>query len=268
MKATGKFSLILMHDDGQTRRIRLSRGFFRFMLCMLFLLPVFGTLGMWTGYVSWQAGQQWEAERHVLVTQINETKVALERLANIEELYKRAEVALPARITETSTEPLISDSKTPDMKNGAKPAETGTPSPGTAVSSGPATPLTPGAGNVDSAAEVDSQLIVDTGVVRVENVVPRLVDPRRLRIAVDLYNAEPTGQQLSGKVHFSLLTAEGQEVKLSIDDAPFRISRFKKIVTSAALPTALNSTTNAVIKLEVFVDDSMVYRNLYPVESR
>lgn len=257
MKASPKCSLILMHDDGHTRRVRLSQRLLRVVCILLVLLPFFGVGGLWIGYETWRFQQEWDEERRALTARLNENKLALERLGNIESLYKRTVGGTVAPSGSEGSGPARS-SATPEKSGDNASSPPGTANP-------PLTAAPPGDGGIH---EIDSQLIVDTGVVRIENVVPRLVDPRKLRITVDLYNAEPTGQQLSGQVRFYVLTGDGQEWKLSNDDAQFRISRFKKVVATSPLPGTLNDVANAAIKIEVLVNDVVVYRKLYPIESR
>lgn len=257
MKASPKCSLILMRDDGHTRRVRLSQRLLRLLCVLLVLLPFFGVGGLWLGYETWRFQQEWDEERRALTDRLNENKLALERLGNIEALYKRT---VGGAIVPSGPEGAAS----PRPAGAAeKPGDSAAAPP--ATGSAPQTAAPPGDGGIH---EIDNQLIVDTGVVRIENVVPRLVDPRKLRITVDLYNAEPAGQQLSGQVRFYVLTGEGQEWKLNSDDAQFRISRFKKVVATSSLPGTLNDAANAAVKIEVLVSDAVVYRKLYPIESR
>ena len=265
MKTSPKCSLIIMHDDGHTRRVRLSRSLLRSLVVLVVLLPFFGVGGAWIGYEAWRLHGEWQLEKRELMARLSENTIALERLSNIETLFKSTR-ATPLTSGEVGAGPQRAGDKNADKtaEKADKTAEgSASPVPGPAGS-----PQAVGPPGENGIHEVDNQLIVDTGVVRVENVVPRLVDPRKLRITVDLYNAETAGQQLSGQVRFYVLTGDGQEWKLAADDAQFRISRYKKVVATSPLPGTLNDVANAAVKIEVVVADSVVFRKLYPVESR
>ncbi|MDR3358608.1 MAG: hypothetical protein LBN96_07130 [Desulfovibrio sp.] len=104
--------------------------------------------------------------------------------------------------------------------------------------------------------------------IKVENVQARALRENKLRIALDLRNAD-TRKIAVGRVSVVLLTADGsrhEPVFVPHNVGDFRISRFKRTVMRANLAHRLN-LVNAQVILEVRrEDDSVVYRNLFAVE--
>ncbi|MDD4702410.1 MAG: hypothetical protein PHI96_09335 [Desulfovibrio sp.] len=109
---------------------------------------------------------------------------------------------------------------------------------------------------------------IDLDYVKVGNVQVRALRGGKLRIALDLRNAD--SQRLaSGTVAGTLLTADGTKHPLIFDPenvGDFRISRFKRTVIVVRLPGRIN-LVNAQVIMEVRnQDDSVVFRNIFPVE--
>ena len=278
MSPVNKYSLILMHDDGRTRRLRVRAGFFRLLVALLVFLAVAGGVGIWIGWQAWQYRQTWQEDRYNLERELAECKVRLERLSNMEALYERSRMAVVSVPPgEAVQSPPSHEASAASLPANAAPGATSA-GVSTSGASLPGTPANAGgaASNATLPAEnlgapstgSEEHVAVDTGVVRVENVVARLDDRRRLRVSVDLYNGDAAGQQISGKVVFTLLDADGQEYPISSDDMLFRIVRFKKMVISSALPSGVADAENAAIRVEVFVDDKLEFLRIDPVESR
>lgn len=268
MSASKKCSLILMSDDGKVRRLRFRAVFLRLVAAVWILLVLAGGAGIWIGWKAWEYRRSWENDRYHLERELADNRVHLERLSNMEALYESSRTAsvsggdaevplssVPSAPVPSSPEATPPADFIPPSADVVAPAEQG----GTPASSAgePAAPP----------AAPEEKVGVDTGVVRVENVSARL-DERRLRVSVDLYNGESAGQQISGRAVITLLDADGREYPLSSDDMLFRIVRFKKLVSSNALPSALSDAANAAIRVEVFVNDKLEFRRIYPVEAR
>lgn len=257
MSSSSKFSLILMHDDGRTHRLRLGKTLCYCLATVALLSPLFGGVGIWLGWQAWVTREAMTAEFQALHAELTETQIELERCANMEALRR-----LPDNGREAAPEGAPGHVAAPAALASAAQAAAGAPA---APPDADAIPLPPGEG----AGEADpTRMAVDTGAARVENVSARLMDPRHLRVSVDLYNAGARGPQLAGKVVFSLLPPDGQLTRLPVEDASFRINRFKKIVSTVALPSALTDTDNTALMVEVLVDDTPVFRKLYPVDAR
>lgn len=284
MSASSKFSLILMHDDGSTHRMRMNRGTLRLLIVLLVLSPLLGILGLWVGWDALRTVADWHDERLAYQTELDTLRVRLERLSALELLLAPEERGLTAVPTPLLPPPRseVAVAASSLLAPGAGPDKSVTrtfPPTGTTLDS-EATPAASGeqdsktVQSPDSSASEDdappdkARGAVNTGYIRVENMQARLVDRRRIRVSVDMYSAEPGGKQLTGRTEFSLITADGQQYPLTNEDAAFRISRFKKVVSVSKLPVSGTEVENAAVMVEVRVDDKLIYRNMFSVESR
>lgn len=252
-----KFSLILMHDDGKAHRFRVGKFFFVVLLFLLLSLPVFGGLGVWVGWNAWQFQQKWQAEQHALELSYADCRLQAERLSNIVRLAglsTETTGAIPAAPTSASM-----PSDTASTLASSSPVTAPYPPP--AVQPLPSTPEPAVDARLDEAANLDA------GVVRLENLLAREQDGRKLRISLDLYNAKPNAGQISGKITFALIDPDGQQHPLDYEDTAFRITRFKKVLVPATLPPALTGADNSALIVTVAADDGTVFlRKIFPVE--
>ncbi|MEG2139923.1 MAG: hypothetical protein RRY20_03945 [Bilophila sp.] len=264
MTASSKFSLILMHDDGEMHRLRMNKGTLRVLILLLVLSPLLGMLGLWVGWDAWHTIADWHTERLSYQTQLDALRVRLERLSALEALLgaegDRALVPAstlppPDAVARTSSETVPGEPKT------AAPAALESEA-STAAGQSAAKP------SEDETLPDKARAAVDTGVIRVENMQARIVDRRRIRASVDMFNSDPDGKPLGGRTEFSLITADGQQYPLSNEDAVFRISRFKKVVSTSTLPVAGTEVENAAVMVEVKADNTVLYRNMFSIESR
>lgn len=279
MSSGKKYSLILMDDGGQTRSIRISKGFCAVVLCLVIVMPLLGSAGIWVGWRAWHEQQEWLLERRSLHAELDSLEVEVERYANMETLYRQSgaqaapgdkDVAdsaksAPAAPAAPAAGAVAENEAT---ESAAAPSASASGASGTNGTSPEQAGSEVASGIEGGAHKTDVDISLDTGQARVENVQARLLDPRRLRVNVDLYNIKGGGTPLAGRVVFSLVTAEGQSSALPAEDTSFRISRFKKIVSTVPLPTALTDVENSALLVEVLVDENIIFRKLYPVESR
>lgn len=260
MSTSSKFSLILLHDDGRTIRIRMTRGMYRILIIGLVISPLLGLFGLWIGYEGWRSLRAWQGEKTTFQTRIDALRVQVERLSALEALIDpkpAARVVGPARVASAAA----SQAGVPDA---AKP-EPAKPDPPAAL---PVQEAGNNAPRVAAENAPERSEAVNTGVIRVENLRAALVDQQRIRAGADLYAANANGRQLGGRVLFSLLTADGRRYPLANEDAAFRISRFKKVATLSPLPLPAADLKNVSIVVEVLVGDELVYRNFCPIEER
>ncbi len=128
---------------------------------------------------------------------------------------------------------------------------------------------TPTAATVENPfQEADGQAkqeFFNTGVVRVARFASKLLDQGRLLTTMDLYNAEPTGNYLTGYVTFTLLLKDGKEVSVIFDDKAFRIARLKNVKAETRLEIPPADLDQAVVKLEVYVNGRLAYRDYTPL---
>ncbi len=269
MTSASKFSLIMMYDDGRTRQMRISRRLVHFLGATLVILPLVGVLGIWSAFTAWRDIRNWQQEKMTVQNRMDDMRIRLERLAILENLLeKQKDVTVrPVRAANTpavGTRP-IGVKKDRTATDSAEQEE--------GSSSGHGTAPAPGTSSVASVSPDHAKTantgshIVDMGKIRVENMRARLLDRRRIRAGVDLYKAETGGSQLSGRTVFSLQTADGRLFPLSNEDAPFRISRFKKVVTTSPLPVPMADLKNARIVIEVSVEGAIIYRNTFSIEN-
>lgn len=266
MSASKKCSLILMSDDGKVCRLRVRAAFLRLAAAVWVLLVLSGGAGIWIGWKAWEYRRIWENDRYRLERELAENRVHLERLSNMEALYESSRTAAVSGGADIA--PSAGPSSVTSPQDAAPSVDGTPPSRASADVVEPGGTTEPPAGEPSAPpAAPEEQTGIDTGVVRVENVSARL-DDRRLRVSVDLYNGESAGQQISGRAAVTLLDADGQEYPLASDDMVFRIVRFKKLVSSHSLPSTLSGVANAAIRVEVFVNDKLEFRRIYPVEAR
>lgn len=287
MSASSKFSLILMHDDGSTHRMRMNKGTLRLLILLVVLSPLLGILGLWVGWDALRTVADWHDERLTYQTELDTLRVRLERLSALELLLapeKTGLTAVPTPVLPPPDSGILAAS--PLLVPGAGPGkpQTGT-SPvassdvpvhsnsetipaSSAEQNGKSVPLSASAVSEDDAPPDKTRGAVNTGRIRVENMQARLVDRRRIRVSVDIYSTDPGGKQLNGRTEFSIITADGQQYPLTNDDAMFRISRFKKIVNVSNLPVSGTEVENAAVMVEVTADNKLLYRNMFSVESR
>lgn len=268
MSASSKFSLILLHDDGEIHRLRMSKGLFRLVVVLLILSPILGILGLWIGWEAWHTVADWRREKMAYQVQLETMRVSVERLSTLETLLEG----------EKSTPASIAVLPGADRKSGEKAAgkEMSPPSaeseqkeePDVEAEQKPAAgPMPISEKTASEAPSVQSRSALDDGTVRIENMQARLIDRTRIRVSVDLYNPGPAGHPLMGQVFLSLLTEDGRQIPLPHEDASFRISRFKKIVSTLPLSISVGEAHNAAVLLEVAVSDKIVYRNMVSIET-
>lgn len=250
-----KFSLILMHDDGKTHRLRVGRFFFVMLTALLLVLPSLGGVGLWIGWNAWLYQQDWQIRQHNLELTLADCRLQAERLSNVVHLAglsieaKGAVPAVPTVETVTANSSAVSPATAPSAPVAVQPL-----------------PLTP---EPAADARLDETENIDTGVVRVENILAREADGRKLRISLDLYNAKPNAGQISGKITFALIDPDGKQHPLNYDDTAFRITRFKKVLVPATLPPELAGAENSALIVSVASDDGIpLLRKIFPVERR
>ncbi len=109
--------------------------------------------------------------------------------------------------------------------------------------------------------------VIDEGIIMVENVQSRLVEPRRIRTALDLRN--PGSTSLAGTVFCILSLASGEMVPLTLSPAAvgnYRILRWKKAVLFADIASE-HDLFNAQMIIEVKdTAGKLLYRNSYAIE--
>lgn len=258
MRYRENLSIILMRDNGPRRSYRVRRARFLTVLGVLACMPIVCVALGWLCWTLWQQNEQLRDnvlrfESDALAAQAN-----AERLENLEVLLR--EENIPARelvLRRLST------------GGGAIDA----PGEGPAVAGGGQAGEKPQGGGSEAARANDGPghedfPAIDLDYVKVGNVQVREIRGGKLRIALDLRNAD-SQKILSGVVDGTLLTADGKKNSLRFDPedvGSFRISRFKRAVMVASVERPM-SLTNAQVILEVRnQENTVVYRNIFAVE--
>lgn len=238
-----------MRDNGPRRSFRVRRGRFYAALFFFACLPLLSVGLGWQCWKLWQENATLRANMLRFESDYQEAQATAERLEHLEELLREEEVHgrnLVLRRIAGEDVAAPSEVAAADKDESAK-----TDAPRNAE----------GPGHEDFPA-------IDLDYVKVGNVQVRALRGEKLRIALDLRNTD--SQRLaSGTVAGTLLTADGTKHPLSFDPenvGDFRISRFKRTVIVVRLPGRIN-LVNAQVIVEVRnQDDSVVFRNIFPVE--
>lgn len=295
---TGKYSVIFLHDDGDTHRWRMGSALVRSLIFLGILIPVIAVASLWLNSRLWQELNALKADNQSLRRQLESSAQTTARLTNLEQFLRKTDPQglddlLPSRSGAASsgqttltpagehqaspvpgTEAVGTDPAAQQNANPAESAESaGTPEPAgesppaDTLAEGPAADPPDGAPGTEATAPgmASSRAPVDTGLVRVENLNARRVGARSLRISFDLYNTEQV-PQVVGKATFELILADGSSYPLDDQgDTSYRINRLKKIVGNPTLPTEVSDTKDASILVNVLADGKVIYRVLTPL---
>lgn len=247
MHSQNKFNLLLIHDDGRAFKFRISGRTMQFGIVASLVLILGGICGIWFGSVLWQENRKLNRIERNLQQEMAELNVQVERLQNMELLYKRSksQTAETYPIAVISPEPIAAD-EDDDLPPDTHPETIH-------VMQRP-----------DIMANPDLSEI-NTKAVRVVNMSVRISSERTL-ISMDLHN--DTQSQLSGNAVFSFISENGDHMPLSYEDQYFRISRFKKVVATTTLPATGGNISNAALLVEIKSSDgTLMFRKLYPFTS-
>jgi hypothetical protein len=255
----GKYNVLLIRDDGETRSIRIGRGSIRFLLCLLLFLPVAAGGGLWIGWQSWQKLQEWDQQEETLQREITDLHAQLERMYHIQRLAQ----AHYAEHTAASDPGPAAKSELPknDPAGGAN-APAATPPVAGETNGDPAQTPAPAAEQTPSGEELNL-IEIDTGQVSLSNINAKLNKERILSLGMNLHNESE--HQLAGILNIFLLTADLQRHPIPYDDVRFRISRRKNFSGSAFVPEAAGDLADASLLIEVVSDQTLIYRRMYPI---
>ena len=247
MKYKESLSIIFMRDNGPRRSFRVRRGRFYAVLVFFACLPVLSAALGWQCWQLWQENAALRANVLRFESDYQGAQATAERLEHLEELLREEDVQGRDLVLRR----LGGDNADADLP----PADKDENGKGETMRGAE------GPGHEEFPA-------IDLDYVKVGNVQVRALRGGKLRLALDLRNTD--NQRLaSGFVAGTLITADGVKHALSFDPenvGDFRISRFKRTVIVVRLPGRLD-LVNAQVILEVRdQDESVVYRNIFPVE--
>ncbi|MCH5276663.1 MAG: hypothetical protein J1E80_02390 [Desulfovibrionaceae bacterium] len=290
---TGKYSVIFLHDGGDTHRWRIGPALVRSLIFLGILIPVIAAASLWLNSRLWQELNALRADNQNLRRQLESSAQTTARLANLEQFLRKTDPQglddlLPSRSGAGSgahspapAAPADKAQAQPDSgpEPAAEPPAKSAESADATESAGDSPPAPDAADGAPGAADSPDGVSspeaasdparardpVDTGLVRVENLNARRIGARSLRISFDLYNTEQVSQ-VAGKATFELILADGSGYPLDDQgDTSYRINRLKKIVGNPTLPTEVSDTKDASILVNVLSDGKLIYRVITPL---
>lgn len=239
-----------MHDDGRTRRYRISLGLYKSLWALCLLLPLLAGTTLWLSFVLWQENKILHANASRLELATREAQNTAEKLNNLRAILEQEDKSVTGPVLQNLARQSPNEPSPAAGKNGDATPGMGE---GTDTESGP--------GHADFP-------VVDTKLVNIENVNARLLSSRKIRITLDLRNPE-SKRNITGHVRCIFIADSGETIPLTLlpEQADFKINRFKRSVFQPPVPSSVTDTTNSRIILEVYTDDdTLIYRNLFPVE--
>ena len=273
----GKLCLILMRDDGRSRRWRIGPNMRRVLAAVLVLAPLV-TVGSLV--VNWRLYRdQLELQTEVINLRSQlETKSQLNaRLINLEQYLEQYDPGAlrSLAVGRTDAFPELGWVYAPVESVDVGDAVTLPYAPGESQQA-----VSPEDASTSSSAETVAQIApvsrhpdilreapIDKGLARLENIVARRVGARILRISFDLYNAE-VREQLAGRTGFELILPDGSLYPLDArGDTHYRINRLKRIVGNPTMPADVTETEGAYIRITVFENNDIINRLLVPLQN-
>ncbi|MFO7597211.1 MAG: hypothetical protein R6W92_12825 [Desulfocurvibacter africanus] len=229
--ASSKYSLLLMRDDSQVRRFRVSKIWLKAFIYAEIFLVALALAGFFTGYRFWLESHKLRVDNRNLQITLTEARVKLERLENVEQILQSNDPdELHALIGSVSVE-----TESPQIPS-----------------------------NIDL-NEIFTH--VDLQQANVDNFQARLQGDK-LQVRFDLNNlvADST---LSGVVHLAIITRTGQLVQPTIttEDLNFSIQRFKRVRTVFGIPSGIKGNDLFGIRLNIRRSDNgtMVFSETFPL---
>ncbi len=228
MTKDGRYSVLVMRDDAQVRRFRVSLGLMRGLAWGLAALLLAAGLGIFAGLRFWTEGARLTDEKKALERRLIEAEVRLERLSNVEKILK-------------SNDP----EELQALIGGASPLS------GEARSTSGAS-ASAGAG--DAARPLDLAELFghqDLKLAGMENLQLRLTG-ENAQVRLDINNLQPE-KLLNGRVELLLVTASGRTEQIGAPEADlaFSIQRFKRIQTSFALPKGMDRASLFALRVVI-----------------
>ncbi len=286
-----KLNLLIMRDSGETKRFRVRRSWFYFFICILFCMPIFAGLICWGAFYLWEENLLVKQKLFAAEKLNHEYAATVKRLSTFESLMKY-EAEMDAMIAQNAAKTANIPAKTTSTPNAIEAenkesTEESSQTPDKEIDQTQVTQVQPTQENIEEPARPETQSpeesanlaamqdgpghedfpVVDEGVVLVENVQSRLIEPRRIRTALDLRN--PGSTSLAGTVFCILSLASGEMVPLTLSPADvgsYRILRWKKAVLFADIASE-HDLFNAQMIIEVKdTTGKLIYRNSYAIE--
>ncbi len=246
-----KLNIILMRDSGESRRMRIRRSIFRYVVMFFLLCPVLAAAAGTAIYYLWE--ERTKLQLHIAeLEEINyKNQANSKRLSHLEALLNRqkdVQKNLSQNMAAKNVQKVTAQQKAGE-KNGKKNSSD--------KNSGPE--------DIEGPGHADFP-VLDTKEIIVQNVTNLLSAKRRLRTSFDLHNEGKESK--AGEVVCILSLASGKTVRLvpqPADAGKYKISRFKKAVILTQIEPEVDMS-NAQLILEIKNEAGKeIFRNVYPI---
>ncbi len=240
MRYHERLNIIFMRDNGPRRSFRVRRSRLYLLIFFFSCLPFLCALLAVQCWFLWDMNIKLRENVEKFETDYRKAVARAERLENLSALLE--EDAVPGR--DIMVRQLATRQEEPEPEKIAESPE---------VQEGPGHEEFP---------------VVDTGLIKVSNVQVRAMRGNILRIGLDLRNLN-ADQLITGEVGATLITAAGEKRALVFnpqDVGNFRISRFKRTVMSAHVPSNVNLADSQIILEVKNQAGEDLYRNIYAVQ--
>ncbi len=258
MAKSNKYTVLIMRDDTQVRRMRFSPFWLKFFLWFLLILAAIAGAGSWGSYYFWEKGRAQETRLVQLERQNADLGIKLERLQNMETLIGASE--------STPLDPVLDTGPT-----AATPTEDKTLS---GVGPGDLPVLVDVAGNATAtgnATALEGPVLANATAsdgedpVKLENINLRANSNKTLRLGVSFVNT--TGKPVRGYASLTLLTPAGEvPATVPADDLDFQMARMKRATTTFPLPEGVSMDDVEAVRINVFVDEVEIFTQDVPLE--
>lgn len=258
MKNDKKYTVLLMRDDTQVRRLRFSPFWLKLFSWMLFFLVLIAGVGSWGTYYFWQKERALNAGLVQLERHNSDLSIKLERLQNMETLIGASE--------STPLDPVLDTGP-----SSATPRDDTAPG-NVSLHNLPALVDVEGNATLAANATVPEESFSDNATspegavpVKLENINLRAHSSKTLRLSVSFVNT--SGKSIRGYASLSLVTAEGtQPVTVPTEDLDFQMARMKRASTTFPLPEGVNMDDVEAVRISVFVDETEILSEDVPLD--
>ncbi len=239
---TGKYNVIFMRDNENVRRLRFSPFWIKGAIYLLLTLLICAVVGIYGGLTFWRANRALVQERADLQQRLDEAKVRLERLANVEKLLMSND---PDELHTLFGALSVDGQVGPRPKAGDKAPE---------ADKSPAPESKPGPSRVD------------LGKVKVENVRLKRQD-KEMVLSFQLTSLN-TAKPLAGRAVIEILRADGAPLAVEANpgETGFKIQSYKEMSASFPLPAGITAEGFVGVRLSIKTSDgTVVFSDNYPL---
>ena len=263
MGNSNKYTVLIMRDDTQVRRMRFSPLWLKFFFWALFVLLVIAGAGSWGTYYFWQKERVLNADLIQLERHNSDLSIKLERLQNMETLIGASESTPldPVLDTGPTAATPTDDGAHGEVGLGDLPALVDVAENATETDN---IDETGNATAAESAISANATAPEGDVPVKLENINLRTNSSKTLRLGISFVNT--TGKTLRGYASLSLLTTTGEEpVTVPTEDLDFQMARMKRATTTFPLPEGVELDNVEAVRIKVFVDEAEVLTEEVPL---